>query len=203
MKTQKAERAADLPTLARDSHDDTRAHALNWALGVASLTLSVLAGLGLIAFALLDLHISRELILLILLAPLSGIAIGALKLIQFTAEHRDYLYRLEDAYNVDLNMDGEIGQPAGGETPTGTFVMGPNGVRHRLDTELTGEEIKAVKRILLGSGKATVRALTGTVGDRASQLRQELIRIGVCEEPAHKRAAAELSEAGRKAVRRW
>jgi len=202
----KAERAATLATVPRRQSDTTRAHALNWAVGVAMLTLCMLAGAYLIGRSLLDLSIPSEAIALILLAPMIGTATGAVKLIQFTSQHRQWLYDLERSLDVDLNRDGEIGQPGpamAGETPGGVFLMCPDGVRRRVDTELSAEEIKATKRLLLGSGKATVRSLTAVVGDRASALRQELIGLGICGHPEHRKAAAELTLSGRKAVVRW
>jgi hypothetical protein len=199
----KAERTAELPTVHPRSSDTTRAHALNWFVSVTSIVLCGLVAVYILAKSLLDVNLPGDVVWLILLAPLIGTITGAIKLIQFTSQHRQWLYDLESTLDMDLNRDGEIGKPEAGETATGSFLMCPDGTRRRVDTELSADDVKAVKRVLLGSGKATVRALTGVVGDRASVLRQELIELGICSKPEHSRAAATLTESGRKAVRRW
>jgi len=201
----KSERTAELPTVKQRTQSDiTRAHALNWALSIGALVLCALVGAWILARALLDLSIPSDIIWLILLAPISGAVAGSIKLIQFTEEYRCFLYAVEDALQVDINNDGEIGQPQiAGDTPRGSFLMTGDGTRHRIDTELSAEEVKAVKRLLLTSGKATVRGLTAVVGDRASALRQDLITLGICEEPDRKNAAAAVSVLGREGVMRW
>jgi hypothetical protein len=184
--------------------DITRAHAINWALGVATLVFCLLVLAFVLAKALLHTSIPSEALWLILVSPILGLSMGAYKLVVFTEEHRWFLYHIEEAMGVDLDNDGSIGQPrAQTEPEPGTFLMGVDGVRHRLNTELTAGEIATLKAYLLSNEKASVRGLTGLVGDRASLLRDELVTMGVCVEPPRKNQAAGLSDAGKKAVRRW
>jgi len=196
----KAERAITPAHTERHS-DPTLEHAIYYALGVACVALCVILSVFVLGKALLPLELPEQAFWAILVAPLLGLGMGGVKLLRFTDEHRHYLYHLEELLSVDLDDDGEIGHPGGG--PAGTFVMCPDGVRRRLDTELDPDEVQAVKRQLLLAGKATVRALTMVVGDRASGLREELIALDVCAKPEHDRAPALLTEVGRKAVMRW
>lgn len=204
----KAERAAPLNTEHARSTDTrstelTRAHALNWAGSVVAIGLCAMLALF-VGLRAINVNVSPKLFVYLLPLPLLiGICVGSIKLIQFTEEHRDFLYRVEEATGVDLDLDGEIGRPrAETEALPGTLVRGVDGAFHRIDTVLTAPEIHAIKRLLLTAEKATVRALTGIVGDRASQLRQELITLGICEAAAVK-SAARLSADGKKAVMRW
>ena len=183
--------------------DVTRQHAVNWALGVGTLTLCLLILVYVLARALTPFEIPKQALWLIALAPVSGLSMGAFKLIAYTTEHRAFLYAIEDATGWDLDGDGEVGEPAQATPQAGTFLMGADGIRHRLSTELDAGEIKALKAYLTQNGKASVRGLTGLVGDRASLLRDELIAIGVCVSPRNANAAAILSDAGRKVVTRW
>lgn len=196
----KVDRAIITPRTERRG-DPTLEHAVYYALGIASVALCAILGVFVLAWALLPLELPKQAFWAILAAPLLGLGMGGVKLLRFTDEHRHYLYHLEELLSVDLDDDGEIGHPGGG--PAGTFVMCPDGVRRRLDTELDPDEVQAVKRQLLLAGKATVRALTMVVGDRASGLREELIALDVCAKPEHDRAPALLTEVGRKAVMRW
>lgn len=183
--------------------DPTLAHAFYYGLGVAVLALCAVLGVLLLLWVLTPLEIPGSALWLIAVSPLLGLGMTGARLIQYTQQHRAFLYRVEDALGVDLDRDGEVGEPVRGGGPAGTFVMCPDGARRRLDTELTPDEVQAVKRQLLLSGKATVRGLTAAVGDRASALRQELITLCVCAQPEHDRAPALLTVAGRKAVMRW
>lgn len=182
----------------------TRTHALNWTGAVIALGLCVVMAVW-VGLRALNVSVPPRLLVFFLPLPLLvGICVGSVKLIQFTEEHRNWLYAAENAIGVDLDGDGEIGDPRAQTEPTpGTMLMGIDGARHRIDVELSAGEIQAVKRLLIESGKATVRGLTGPVGERASALRDALIGLGICEAPTSTKSAANLSEPGKKAVMRW
>ncbi len=202
----KAEHAADLPSVRPRSSDTTRAHAINWFVSVTSIVLCALVGIYLLARSLLDLSIPSDTVWLILLAPLSGAMMGALKLIQFTTQHRQWLYALEDTLNMDINADGEIGQPSPKEREPGygSIIRGVDGAYHRINTELSPEEMMDLKKHLLSTGGLTVRTMNDALQDdsRASALRDELYALGVLTKP-RPRTVSKLTDAGRKAVMRW
>ncbi len=181
----------------------TRQHAANWAVGSMIFGLCAVVFLYVLARAA-GLPLQSDVLLYALPLPvLIGLAVGALKLIRFTEEHRNWLYQVETWTHTDLDGDGRVGDPQAGKIEPGTMLHGISGGYQRFDVQLTRQEIEAVKRLLLTEGKATVRGLTGVIGDRASALRTELIRLGVCVSPENDRAPALLSEPGKKAVMRW
>jgi len=181
--------------------DVSRAGAINWGVGVALLSFcgyvlgwSILKGF----WASLP---NWSILLCVPVALILGASWGSLKLIQFTEEYLDYLYAVEVETGQDINGDGIVGDPPMFDRPT--LLMGIDGIRHRVDVDLLPSEVDRVKRLLLLSGKATVRALASVVGERASRLRDELIAWGICEQPDRANAAAVLSPPGKKAVMRW
>jgi len=190
----------------RTGGDITRAHAANWAAAVGILALCG----GILAWAVaksagapVD---AGELGLVPLVAiGAAGVAF-AVKLIRFTEEHRDWIYRIEEATGLDLDGDGYTGlheaNPAG--HPDGALVRGVDGALHRVDVALSPQELQGVKRHLLTAGAYTVRAVNELLGDetRASALRVELHRLGILEQPKP-RAATRLTAPGRKTVMRW
>ena len=181
--------------------DTSRQHAINYAAGVALLTLCAYVVLWSIIKPFWESLPEWTIILCVPVALIMGISWGSIKLMQFTEEHRDWLYYIETTTGLDINQDGVIGDPE--SLQSGAILMGVDGIRHRIDTDLTLEEINAVKRLLLLSEKATVRSLTAVVGDRASRLREELMKLKICARPTSPRSAAYLTDPGKKAVRRW
>jgi hypothetical protein len=178
--------------------DSTRGDAVNWGMGIAALVFCAYVGGWTIVAALVDVP-WYTCLLCLPLSLLSGVSVAALKLICFTETHRSYLYRLETVFGVDIDDDGEIGVPQ-----SGTLLVSGDGTFKRIDTTLTPEEIDAVKRHLLLSGKATVRALNTDIGDRATYFRSELIgALHICAPPEASNAAAVVTEAGKRALLRW
>jgi hypothetical protein len=181
----------------------TRAHAANWGLAVGMLALSVgiaaLIAATAAGAAIRWMHAAA----LIAVALLAASAAFAVKLISYTERERALLYgnphppRQYDPPADPLPAEAPT-------TPAGTFVRGIDGGLHRLDTELDPTEVQAIKRHLLTSGGFTVRAANGILGDdsRASALRVELHRLGILAQPKP-RAAAPLTEPGRRTVMRW
>jgi hypothetical protein len=178
--------------------DSTRNDAVNWGMGIAALVFCGYVGGWTIVAALVDVP-WYTCLLCLPLAMLCWVGVAAFKLLTFTEMHRSYLYRLESVLGVDIDDDGEIGVPQ-----SGTLLVSGDGTFKRIDTTLSPEEIDAVKRHLLLSGKATVRALTTVVGDRASRFRSELIgALHICAPPEASNAAAVVTEAGKRALLRW
>lgn len=186
--------------------DPSRAHALNYAAASAALVTSLGVGGWLVASAAGGAPALELLAYAPALGGLAGLVAGAVALLRFTAEHRAWVYRWGEVGEPELEPEPPtLAGPSdlrAGALP-GAFVRGLDGGLHRLDLDLTRAELEAVQRLLLSEGRATVRALAAIVGERASLLRAELIRLGICEPPQGERAAALLSEAGRMAVQRW
>ena len=181
--------------------DTSRTHAVNYAIGVALLALVAYIAVWSFSVVLIDGIPFWTLLLCVPVAISAGIAFGAAKLLSFTEMHRAYLYGLESVLGIDIDGDGSVGEPT---TPqTGTLLLGVDDRYHRIDTTLTTTEIDQVRRLLLLSHKATVRALAAIVGDRASHLRAELIGLHICARPERDNAAAPVSDAGRKVLTRW
>lgn len=200
------------PTTPRPPAGDiTRLHAVNWLIAVGILTLCLGVGAWLAAKAAGAPVTAWQLALAPLAAILTAGVAFAVKLLQFTEEHRAWLYVLEEATGRDLDGDGVTGNPERANPPSqpmpplaGALVRGVDGAMHRIDTDMTPHELQAVKRHLLTSGAFTVRAVNDLLGDetRASSLRVELHRLGILEQPKP-RAATRLTEPGRRAVMRW
>jgi hypothetical protein len=190
----------------KPTKEATRQHAANWLIGVGILTLAAGVAIWTAAKAAGAPVNLESLALAPLVAILAGGVAFAVKLLQFTEEHRSWLYALELAAGQDLDADGIIGEPAQepAQAADGSFVKGIDGAWHRVDVELEAHELHAIKKHLLTAGKFTVRAVNDLLGDdsRASALRVELYRLGILEEPED-RKATKLTDAGRKAVRRW
>lgn len=191
------------------SSDTSRGHACNWgaAVGILTLCVGVCAWSGAKA---LGAHVTAGQLALTLPAAIGagGVAF-AVKLLQFTQEHRAWLYALERATGLDLDGDGTTGEPPGAQaqpkqTIDGALVRGIDGSMHRLDVALSPLEMQAIKRHMLTAGAFGVRAVNTILQDetRASLLRSELHRLGILEQPKP-RAATPLTEAGHKAVMRW
>jgi len=205
----RAYRAADVtPTIPEASPpsmprrgDLTRTHAINVGAGVGALALCGAVGAWGIARAT---GVDVDPVALAYAVPVAAtgaLASGAVALLRFTAEHRRAIYGWGI---VDAEGAPDVtGAPGQGKPVPGTFLRAPGGVFHRVDLVLSHPEQQAVKRLLLADGKATVRALAAVVGDRASLLRGELVRLGICSQPDATRAAAALTERGREAVERW
>lgn len=192
------------PPTPKPQADATRTHAINWfvavtiiafCLGETALVVATLAGVrlqvvyvGLVAFVSFAL----------------GAVVGAVKLISYTNEHRDWLYSVESWTGVDVDGDGVIGVPVGGAAIPGVLVRGVDNALHRIDTQLTQTELSAIKRQMLTTGAFGVRAVNGILHDetRASLLRAELHRLGILETP-QPRTATRLTDPGVHAVRRW
>ena len=122
-------------------------------------------------------HVTAGQLALVLPAAIGagGVAF-AVKLLQFTQEHRAWLYALERATGLDLDGDGTTGEPPGAQAqpkPTidGALVRGIDGSMHRLDVALSPLEMQAIKRHMLTAG-AGVRAVTQSDETRASLLGQ-------------------------------
>jgi len=180
--------------------DTSRSHAVNWAVGIALLAFVVyIVGWSVVQY-FTDALSWWSFLLCIPVAILLGIGMGAIKLLNFTTEHREWLYWIEEIMDRDLDNDGVVGAP---EDLSGTFLMGIDGAKHRIHTELTVEQIREIRGKLLMNGKVTVRGLQPTIGEQASQFRDELIGLGICKRPVHPNAAAVLSDAGFDAVIRW
>lgn len=190
---------AETPPVRPRAGELTRAHAVNVAAAtgcliasasVAAWTVARVAGaeveLSLLGYALP-------------VAAVGSLSSGAVALLRFTMEHRRAVYGFE----LELEPDEPTREPRSGAPMPGTLLRGPDGALHRFDLVLTRPEVEAIKRVLLSEGRATVRSLLAVVGERASLLRGELIRLGVCERPQSERAAAMLTERGRGAIERW
>ena len=208
MKKYQSERAIAQNQIHTDSNrvDITRTHAVNWGIGVMILSfVGYVFGWCLLKIFWVKLP-AWTIGLCLPLSLLIGPGYGALKLISFTEEYRDWLYATEDSTQTDMNNDGVIGQPDPDDPSiplNGTMIMGIDGLYHRIDSKLNIEEVQKVKRLLLLSQKATVRSLSDIVGERASHLRNELISLGICHKPEYEKAAALLSEPGMRVVKRW
>lgn len=189
----------------RSTNDRTaRQHAINYAAGVAIISLCVYVLAWSVIKPFWEGLPSWTILFCLPVALIVGSCWGSIKLMQFTEEHRNWIYWVEEATGFDLDQDGIVGMPAEESEARGyTFLLGADRVLHRLNVDVTLAEIDSVKRSLLLSEKATVRSLTAIVGDRASRLRDELIALGICEMPRRDNAAAMLSTAGREAVVRW
>jgi hypothetical protein len=191
----------------RTPTDITRLHASNWGAAVGILALCLGLGAWLAAKAWGAPVTVWQLVLTPAAAILAAGVAYSVKLLEFTGQHRQWLYGLEDLTGQDLDGDGITGDPARGrpqEPRPGALVRGVDGALHRIDTTLAPHELQAVKRHLLTAGAFTVRAVNDLLGDdsRASALRVELHRLGILE-PPRDRAATRLTEPGRKAVMRW
>jgi hypothetical protein len=205
-----AETAAQLeaqPQPRRQGQEQTRAHALNYTLGVGAVALGFSLGGWLSLWVVMGDRLPIATLALVpALALLAGVTAGGLKLMEFTEEHRDWLYSIEQAIGQDLDEDGVIGDPPqpAGKPPGGALIRGVDGATHRINTDLTRVELLELKRHLLTSGRFTVRAVNGLLGDdsRASALRVELHGLGILEEPKPKAATA-LTDVGKRAVMRW
>lgn len=196
------------PTIAPSS-DTSRGHACNWGAAVGILTLCA----GVCAWSAakaLGAHVTAGQLALVLPAAIGagGVAF-AVKLLQFTQEHRAWLYALERATGLDLDGDGTTGEPPGAQAqpkPTidGALVRGIDGSMHRLDVALSPPEMQAIKRHMLTAGAFGVRAVNTILQDetRASLLRSELYRLGILEQPKP-RTATRLTDPGKRAVMRW
>ena len=208
MRTYKTDRAIlnnYTPRLQPDA-DTSRNHAINWAAGVGILAFCFYV----LGWSILKMWWQAlpnwSIALCVPVALAFGATWGSMKLIQFTEEHRDWLYALEEETRLDLNRDGVIGDPVqvAGIPPQGTMIRGTDGQLHQLNTELSVADIHAVKASLLTSGYFGVRAINSLLGDetRASGLRIELYRLGILEKP-QPRQATPLTASGKKAVMRW
>lgn len=201
MRNYKHEQAAHNWQTIQMDQDISRQHATNYGIGIALITFCIYV----LCWSILKMF-WEDLpnITIVLCLPISlgmGISWGSAKLLEFTEEHRNWLYAIEEQTGIDINGDGIVGDPPIFDRPT--LLMGIDGIRHRLNTELLPSEIERVKQLLLLSGKATVRSLTAIVGDRASQLREELIALNICDRPLRNNAAALVSERGKRALMRW
>lgn len=190
------------PTPTERRQDSTRAHAINYGLGAAIIAICCAVALWAIAATVWRLP-WYTLGLAMLGGMMLGAVTGARKLLQFTDEHRDYLYAVEELTQVDINRDGAIGQPKEHET-TGAMLRGVDGITRQVSVNLSGDEVYALKRHLIETGKYTVRAVNQLLQDdtRASALRFDLFNLGIIETPRD-RAATAVTEAGRRALMRW
>lgn len=195
------ETASALANTQIEKLDMSRNHAINYTIAMFTITFVTYIALWTCTFLIWDRMPAWTLFLSVPISFLAGAVAGGYKLIVFTEEYRDYLYALEVETQTDWNQDGHIGAPD--LDAAHTVLLGVDGAYHRMDSNLSPEQVEAIKRLLLRSEKATVRSLTDIVGDRASHFRDELIGLGVCEKPKYDRGAAPLSEAGRKVVMRW
>lgn len=186
---------------AQPDADTSRSHAMNWAAGVALLALCGYVVVWSLIKIFWEALPNWTILLCVPVAIISGISWGSMKLISYTEMHRAYLYGLESVLGIDINGDGNIGEPD--VMNRGALLYSIDDTYKRIDTTLSMEEIDQIKRLLLLSKKATVRSLAAIIGYRASQFRTELIGLGICEKPENSNAAAVLSEAGERAVLRW
>ena len=179
--------------------NSARFDAVSVGMSTAVLVFCGVIGAWIVARYLWDVPVYTVL-LSIPAAVLSGAAVGALKLLDFVNEHRRYLYPIETITGIDIDRDGVVGVPPEDEV---TMLRGIDMQFHRINTQLTDDDKRALKAYLLLDGKATVRGLSAIVGERASMLRSELIGLGICQQPQHGNAAAVLSREGLEAVKRW
>ena len=185
--------------------DISRSHAANWAAGVGIISFCGYV----LGWFILALFVSVPLWTVVLCVPVSvclGASWGAVKLLDFTSQHREWLYYLEEETQLDIDQDGTIGAPVmlAGTPPDGCMIRGLDGAMHRINTSLSQADIHAVKGSMLAGGTFGVRAINGVLGDetRASGLRLELHRLGILE-PPQARQATRLTSEGKRAVMRW
>jgi len=194
------------PRRAQDPAGDlARAHAVNWTAAVGILTLCLGVAIWIAAKAAGVPVKAGALALVPVVALLvSGVTFGV-KLVQFTEEHRGWLYAgaEQDQGDAGGQGPGDLRRDAQ-DPPAGAFVRGVDGALHRLDVDLSPLELQAVKRHMLVSGSFGVRAVNTILQDetRASALRVELHRLGILEAP-RARVAAKLTGAGLRSVMRW
>ncbi len=142
-------------------------------------------------------------IVVILIATLTGgLDTWADRLAQYTEEARDALFGAVAA-DVDSAPAPQPARVRPGSARSGTQVRCPDNAWRPLSVDLTQAEQRAVAASLLDRHDASVRSLTAIVGDRASHLRDDLIRLGICAQPARANRAAPLTAPGRQAVQRW
>jgi hypothetical protein len=185
---------------------EIRAYAINWGI---SAFLIILTGYIVTWFILRWAKVQMTVGSLFLCIPISmlfGLFTLGYKLMAGTEDYYRWVYQEEETLKTDLNGDGVIGQPDP-DNPSlpmnGTFILGVDNQYHRIDTQLNVEELDQIKRILLLGQKATVRSLQPIIGERASRFREELIDLGICNEPLHEKASAPLSRGGELAVKAW
>ncbi len=175
---------------------EARRHAFNWFVGVTVVfAVIVIAVTWLLAvWGWKDDRVYKSLFPVPLLA---GLMVGGMKLVEYTIDER-----LERYPEKKVKSKPHSG-PGAGDIRPGTLLEGVDGVMHRIETELSREEVRIVKTFLLSAGAYSVRALHPFLGDRASALRPQLHKqLGIIEKPKS-RAVTKLTASGRKAVERW
>jgi len=182
------------------TYDISRTHAVNWGIGVALVTFCVYTiGWTLLIFTWDGLKI-WTIVLCIPVSIVAGLGMGGKKLMEFTQEHRYWTYWYHDQEEKALDFQEPVG-----DLPLEDYTMlrGVDGQFHRINTQLSYEEKNQLKRYLIGNETVTVRGLDPIVGNRATQLRVELMTLGICGRPAASNQGAEITPIGKKTIMRW
>lgn len=188
MKYQTAATVAHDMTRPAPSRDTTRAHAINYAVAWGVLALCG----GVLAWTVAKVAGARVTVGHLATVPLlaigtAGIA-GAIKLIVFTEEHRDWLYLVEKATQRDLDGDGKVGHAQVETLRVEVKADADAGRRWELsDLPITRAQLATIaKSTTTGAHKLSRRdlaTLPGIGSDRARDILTQLEQGGFTHYP--------------------